>query len=56
VKNEEMSAQKKNSLATALKKRMETTEFSKVFIKTFLPYRCGPVTDLADGRLHRAIV
>jgi len=36
VKNEEMSAQTKNSLASALKKRMETTEFSKIRVSDLL--------------------
>jgi len=36
VKNEEMSAQTKNNLASALKKRMETTEFSKIRVSDLL--------------------
>jgi transcriptional regulator len=36
VKNEEMSTQTKNSLAAALKKRMETTEFSKIRVSDLL--------------------
>lgn len=36
MKNEEMSTQTKNSLAAALKKRMETTEFSKIRVSDLL--------------------
>ena len=36
MKNEEMSTQTKNSLAVALKKRMETTEFSKIRVSDLL--------------------
>jgi len=36
VKNEEMSTQTRNSLAVALKKRMETTEFSKIRVSDLL--------------------
>jgi len=36
LKNEEMSTQTKNSLAAALKKRMETTEFSKIRVSDLL--------------------
>ena len=36
MKNEEMSTQTRNSLAVALKKRMETTEFSKIRVSDLL--------------------
>ena len=36
MKNEEMSNQTKNSLAVALKKRMATTEFSKIRVSDLL--------------------
>ena len=36
MKNEEMSTQTRNSLAVALKKRMETTEFSKILVSDLL--------------------
>ena len=36
MKNEEMSTQTKNSLAAALKKRTETTEFSKIRVSDLL--------------------
>lgn len=36
MKNEEMSTQTRNSLAVTLKKRMETTEFSKIRVSDLL--------------------
>ena len=66
MKNEEMSTQTRNSLAVALKKRMETTEFSKIRVSDLLKdcnivrstfyYYFSDIYELLEWMLNTALI